>query len=75
MARDIKALGASVVVVGGDASAYEKVADFAIAPGAMMADAATVALLLPLQIFAFATALCRNQNPDAPVNLSKVVIF
>lgn len=75
LARDIMALGASVIVVGCEASAYDKVVDFVIAPGNMTAEVAAAALLLPVQVFAFATALRRSQNPDAPVNLSKVVMF
>jgi glucosamine 6-phosphate synthetase-like amidotransferase/phosphosugar isomerase protein len=30
---------------------------------------------LPIQVMAFETAMRRGANPDAPVNLSKVVIF
>ena len=42
-----------------------------------MADAevAGAAMMLPLQIFAYHTALRRSQNPDAPLNLSKVVVL
>lgn len=76
LARDIKALGAAVIVVGCDAAAYGGVADMVIAPEGMADDAAAgAALMLPVQVFAFATALRRDKNPDAPVNLSKVVVF
>ena len=76
LARDIKALGARVVVIGSDAEAYKAVADLTLAQDAAVDDAsAAAALMLPVQIFAFATALRRGQNPDAPVNLSKVVLF
>jgi fructoselysine-6-P-deglycase FrlB-like protein len=37
--------------------------------------AALAAMLLPVQQFAFATADRRGRNPDAPVNLSRVVTF
>ena len=76
LTRDIRALGATVVVIGSDAAAYSKVADLTLAQDADLDDAtAATALMLPVQIFAFATALRREQNPDAPVNLSKVVLF
>ena len=74
LARDIKALGATVIVIGHDAGAYEAVADLTLALD--IDDAAgSAAIMLPVQILAFATALRRRQNPDAPVNLSKVVLF
>ena len=74
LVRDIKALGATVIVIGHDAAAYEAVADLTLALN--IDDAAgSAAIMLPVQIFAFATALRRGQNPDAPVNLSKVVLF
>jgi glucosamine--fructose-6-phosphate aminotransferase (isomerizing) len=76
LARDIKALGATLMVVGPDAAAYGKVADLTLAPGTMQDEAAaSAAMMLPVQIFAFATALRRGRNPDAPVNLAKVVMF
>lgn len=74
LARDMKALGATVIVVGEDAEAYAGIADMAVATGADEAAGSAVALL-PVQMFAFATALRRGQNPDEPVNLSKVVTF
>ena len=74
LVRDIKALGATVIVIGHDAAAYDAVADLTLALD--IDDAAgSAAIMLPVQIFAFATALRRKQNPDAPVNLSKVVLF
>ena len=76
LTRDIKALWATVIVIGTDAPAYDKVADLTVAPGKLTAEAAaSAACMLPVQMFAFATALRRGQNPDAPVNLSKVVMF
>lgn len=76
LARDLKALGATVLVVGPDAATYRTVADLAIPPGAMTDTApALAAMMLPVQQFAFATALGRGRNPDAPANLSKVVTF
>ena len=76
LVRDIKALGAKVVVLGHDAAAYRGIADLTLAQDDAVNDAAASAvLMLPVQIFAFATALRRGQNPDAPVNLSKVVLF
>ncbi|MEZ5776903.1 MAG: SIS domain-containing protein [Paracoccaceae bacterium] len=76
LTRDIKALGSSVIVIGADAAAYDGVADFVIAPGDMTdGAAASAAAMIPVQVFAFATALRRGQDPDAPVNLSKVVMF
>jgi glucosamine--fructose-6-phosphate aminotransferase (isomerizing) len=76
LARDVKALGATLLVVGPDAAAYRTVADLAIQPGGMTdTGAALAAMLLPVQQFAFATAARRGRNPDAPVNLSRVVTF
>lgn len=76
LARDVKALGAALMVVGPDASAYDKVADLCIGlPDGMGQDGGSPAALVPAQMFAFATALRLGHNPDAPANLSKVVTF
>lgn len=76
LARDLKALGTTVLVVGSDADAYEEFADLKVkTPGELDEGQAAVLLILPLQLFAFETAIRRGQNPDAPVNLSKVVVF
>ena len=45
------------------------------APSGMTEGQAAVLSLLPIQVMAFETAMRRGRNPDAPVNLSKVVIF
>ena len=76
LARDVKALGATVLVVGAGAELYAGIADLVI-PAAHDADPGRVAPvdLLPLQVLAFETAMRRGKNPDAPVNLSKVVIL
>ena len=75
LARDLKALTATLIVIGSDAAAYAGIADLAV-PLGMADDAAGSAdAVLPVQIFAFATAVGRKRNPDAPVNLSKVMIF
>ena len=76
LARDVKALGATLMVLGTDADAYRNIADLALAPNGPSDDsAASAALMLPVQLFALATALRRGKNPDAPVNLSRVVVF
>jgi len=76
LARDVKALGVTLLVTGPDAAAYAGIADLAIATGADLGDGpASAVTLLPLQIMAFETAMRRRQNPDAPANLSKVVVF
>lgn len=75
LARDIKALGATLMVVGSDADVYDKVADLTVSTGIKDEAAGSVVALMPMQMFAFATALRREQDPDAPVNLSKVVLF
>ena len=76
LARDIRALGATLVVIGTDAAPYADIAQIALAPSGMGSDeAAAAALMIPVQLFAFATALRRGQNPDAPANLSKVVVL
>lgn len=76
LARDVKRLDVTLLVVGPDAGAYAQVADLAIATGAGLGDGPASAItLLPLQIMAFETAMRRGRNPDAPANLSKVVVF
>lgn len=76
LARDIRALGATLLVIGPDAPAYAEIANLAIAPKEIFSsEAAAAALMLPVHLFAFATAMRRGQNPDAPANLSKVVIL
>ena len=76
LARDIRALGATLIVIGTDAAAYAEIAQIALAPSGMGSDeAAAAVLMIPVQLFAFATALRRGRNPDAPVNLSKVVVL
>lgn len=76
LARDVKALGVTLLVVGPDAGRYEGIADMAI-PSGVGADEglSSVISLLPLQILGFETAIRRGKNPDAPENLSKVVIL
>ncbi len=76
LSRDIKDLGAALLVVGGDAAAYRDVADLAIeGDPALDAGAAAALTMLPVQAFAYETAIRRDRNPDAPANLSKVVVF
>lgn len=76
LARDMKALGVTLLVVGAGAERYDGIADMTVpAPAELDAGAASVLSLLPLQIVAHATALRKGKNPDAPENLSKVVIL
>lgn len=76
LARDVKALGVTLLVTGPDAESYSGIADLAIPTGVGLGDGpAAVLNLLPLQIMAFETAMRRGQDPDAPANLSKVVVF
>ena len=76
LARDLKALGAGLMVVGPDAAGYDGVADGVVATPQGVSEAQAAALmLLPVQSFALATALRRGKDPDRPVNLSKVVTF
>ena len=76
LARDLKALGVTLLVVGCDAGAYAGIADLVIAPaGDVPPECAGPVDLLPLQVLAFETAMRRDKDPDAPVNLSKVVIL
>lgn len=76
LARDIRALGATLIVIGSDAAAYDGIAQAVVVPEGLVDDeAAAAVLMMPVQMFAFATALRRHQNPDAPVNLSKVVVL
>lgn len=76
LARDMKSLGVTLLVVGPGAERYRGIADLAVpAPEGMSEGVAGVVSLLPLQILAFETAMRRGKNPDAPENLSKVVIL
>ncbi|PRY19521.1 glucosamine--fructose-6-phosphate aminotransferase (isomerizing) [Aliiruegeria haliotis] len=76
LARDVKDLGAAVIVVGQDAAAYADVADLTVAgSGVLSAGQAAALSILPAQIFAFATAMRLGCEPNAPTNLSKVVVF
>lgn len=76
LARDMKALGVTLIVVGPAADRYEGVADMVVAsPPSLDEDVASVLSLLSLQIVAYETATRRGKNPDAPENLSKVVIL
>ncbi|MDB5505376.1 MAG: hypothetical protein JWR75_14 [Devosia sp.] len=76
LARDCKALGVTLLVVGKGAEAYSQIADLTVpAPAGLTEAQAAVLALLPIQVLAFETAMRRGNNPDAPVNLSKVVIF
>lgn len=74
LANDLKALGVTLLVVGPGAEHYDAIADLTIPmPLGLPEGAATAATLLSLQLVAYHTALRRGQDPDAPVNLSKVV--
>ena len=76
LARDIRALGATLIVIGTDAAAYADIAQIVLAPSGMSSgEASAAAMMIPVQLFAFATALRRGRNPDMPVNLSKVVVL
>lgn len=76
LARDMKALGVTLLVVGPGAERYEGIADMIVAaPAGVEEGAASVLSLLPLQIAAYETAMRKGKNPDAPDNLSKVVIL
>lgn len=76
LARDLKALGVTLLVVGKGAERYDGIADLIVAAPEGFSEAqASVVSLLPIQIMAFETAMRRGSNPDAPANLSKVVIF
>ena len=76
LARDMRTLGASVLVIGTGTEHYDGIAQLSVPlPASLDGGRGAAAALLPVQTFAFATALRRGRNPDAPVNLSKVVIF
>jgi glucosamine--fructose-6-phosphate aminotransferase (isomerizing) len=76
LARDMKALGVTLLVVGPDAARYAEVADLVVpAPAALDDGQASLISLMPLQILAFETAMRRGKNPDAPEKLNKVVIL
>lgn len=76
LARDVKALGVTLMVTGAGAEAYAGIADLCVpVPAGMSAAQASILALMPLQIMAYATALRRGNDPDTPANLSKVVTF
>ena len=76
LARDLKALGVTLVVVGTGSEDYADIADLVVpVPAGLSEGQASVLSLLPIQVMAYETAMRRGQNPDAPANLSKVVIF
>lgn len=74
LAKDLKALGVTLIVVGFGAELYQEIADLTVSPGQEFTECASTAVaLLPAQLIAYYTAIRRGQNPDAPTNLSKVV--
>lgn len=76
LARDLKALGVALLVVGPGSGDYADVADLVVeVPTGLSEGQASLLSLLPIQIMAYETAMRRGVNPDAPANLSKVVIF
>ena len=76
LVRDIRSLGATVLVVGSRAQAYVEVADLVIVAGNDSDPGRAASIdLLPLQVLAYENAMRRGRNPDAPINLSKVVLF
>ncbi|MEO6213633.1 MAG: SIS domain-containing protein [Vicinamibacterales bacterium] len=76
LAQDMKALGAAVMVVAGDATPYRPFADLTVSLGtALSSSVSASAALLPAQIVACETAMRVGNDPDAPVNLSKVVVL
>lgn len=74
LAQDMKDLDAAVLVVARDATPYRPHADLALSLG-IDASAGASASILPAQIVAFEAAMLRDQDPDAPTNLSKVVML
>lgn len=76
LARDMKALDVTLLVVGPKAGSYDGIADLVVpAPAGLDDGQASLISLMPLQILAFETAMRRGKNPDAPEKLSKVVIL
>ncbi len=76
LARDMKALDVTLIVVGAKADDYAGIADLIVpAPAGLDDGQASLLSLMPLQIVAFETAMRRGKNPDAPEKLSKVVIL
>lgn len=76
LARDMKDLDATLLVVGPNAAHYDEIADLAVPAATGLDDGqASLLSLLPLQIVAFETAMRKGKNPDAPEKLSKVVIL
>lgn len=76
LARDVKALGVTLLVVGAGADRYAGVADLVVtAPDGLDDGQASLLSVMPLQILAYETAMRCGKDPDAPEQLSKVVIL
>ena len=76
LAHDVKALGATLLVIGADSDDYEGIADMVFArPDGFDDGPANTVNLLPAQILAFEHARRCGKDPDAPVNLNKVVLL
>lgn len=76
LARDLKALGVTLLCVGPNAERCHGIADLIVsAPAGLDDGQASLLSLMPAQIVAFETAIRRGKNPDAPEKLSKVVIL
>lgn len=76
LARDVKALGVTLMVVVAGADRYGGIADLAISSAARLDEGVAGALsLVQRQTFAYETAMRRGGNPDAPQDPSEVVIL
>ncbi len=76
LVRDLAGQGLATLVIGGDVGAYRGVATAVVSVGTALPEPLCQLLaLLPVQLLAFATATRTGQDPDAPRNLAKVVLF
>jgi len=76
LVRDLAGQGLATLVVGSDVAMYRGVATKVVSVGMALPEPLHQLLaLLPAQLLAYATALRTGKNPDAPQNLSKVVLF
>lgn len=74
LARELKALGVAMIVIGKGARRFKDIADIVIGVETKFSTATSLPLLLlPCQILAFETAMKNGANPDSPRNLNPVV--
>jgi glucosamine--fructose-6-phosphate aminotransferase (isomerizing) len=76
LVRDLAAQGLATLVIGANSVSYAGIATATAAtPSGLPVPMRQLLAMLPVHLLAFFTAIQRGENPDAPRNLSKVVLF